>query len=57
MRQDSFYAPKVEATAAMAKATEYFAEYILEETKKLTEGQSRIDAKALFDCISIYPLT
>lgn len=36
MRQDTFYAPKVEATLAMAKAAEYFTEYILEETKKIT---------------------
>lgn len=52
MRQDSFYAPKAEATIAMAKAAEYFTEYILEETKKITEGQHRIDAKVFFDCIS-----
>lgn len=56
MRQDSFYAPKAEATMAMAKAAEYFTEYILEETKKITEGQHRIDAKAFFDCISTISL-
>ncbi len=30
MKQDTYYAPKAEATSAMAKATEYFAEYFLE---------------------------
>ncbi len=36
----------------MARATEYFGEYVLEELKKITEGKNRIDTKDLFDCIS-----
>ena len=56
MKQDSYYSAKVEATTAMAKATEYFAEFFLEEIKKLTEGKNRIDAKVLYDCISISAL-
>lgn len=55
MKQDSYYSAKVEATVAMGKATEYFAEFFLEEIKKLTEGKNRIDAKVLYDCISNPP--
>lgn len=53
MKQDTYYSAKVEATAAMSKTTEYFAEFFLEEIKKLTEGKNRIDSKVLYDCISI----
>jgi phage shock protein A len=55
MKQDPYYSAKVEATVAMGKATEYFAEFFLEEIKKLTEGKNRIDAKVLYDCISNPP--
>ena len=56
MKQDAYYSAKIEATTAMAKATEYFAEFFLDEIKKLTEGKNRIDAKVLYDCISIFQL-
>jgi hypothetical protein len=36
----------------MAKAAEYFAEYMLEEVKRMSEGKSRIDHGLLYDCIS-----
>lgn len=36
----------------MARATEYFGEYFLEELKKIVSGKNRIDTKDLFDCIS-----
>lgn len=36
MKQDPFYSAKVEATAAMSKATEYFAVFMLEEIKKMS---------------------
>jgi hypothetical protein len=32
----------------MARATEYFGEYFLEELKKLTEGKNRLDTKDMF---------
>lgn len=53
MKQDKFYTPKTEAVTAMARATEYFGEYFLEELKKITEGKNRIDTKDLFECISV----
>lgn len=48
MKQDKMFAPKTEAVAAMARATEYFGEYVLEELRKITEGKNRIDTKDLF---------
>lgn len=52
MKQDPHYTPKAEATAALSKATEYFALFLLEEVKKVSDGKNRIDSKVLYDCIS-----
>jgi len=52
MRQDQYYAPKTEAYSAMAKAAEYFGDYLLEEVKRMSEGKNRIDHHLLYECIS-----
>lgn len=52
MKQDTYYAPKTEAVAAMSKATEHFAYLLLQEVKQITEGKHRIIANDLYDCIS-----
>lgn len=52
MRQDQYYAPKTEAYSAMAKAAEYFADFFLEEVKRMSEGKNRIDHRLLYECIS-----
>lgn len=36
----------------MAKGTEFFAEYLLEEVKRMSEGKNRINYTVLYDTIS-----
>ena len=54
MRQDDYYAPKTEGVSTMEKATQLFAENMLEEVKRMSEGKNRIDYRLLYECISTY---
>ena len=48
MKQDTLYTPKPEAVATMSYATEFFAEHLLEDVKRSTEGKNRVDIHTLF---------
>lgn len=48
MKQDTAYTASTENISAMARATEYFGEYFLEEVKKNTEGKKRIEVGDFF---------
>ena len=54
LKQDPFYAPKVEGTVAMAQAAEAFGIQMLDEIKKMSEGKKTIGVDMLYECISTF---
>lgn len=52
MKQDTNYTTSNDNITAMTKTVEYFAEYLLEEIKKSTEGKKKIDAADLYEIIN-----